>query len=165
VRGYLLCAAHLCAALGSGICNRTTTDGKKCPNTRAKGMQACAMHVLQAAAALGHGPPTPGEGLTSGPSLDENVVIEPTKPTPAVPPPKTASKYTVSEALQCPPQDFRGGHLPLPTAVLTTLGAWRHESNWSPPTWSRTHGAALGALPRASLYTTSVGLPGGLDML
>jgi integrase len=212
VRGFSLCAAHLYADLGKGTCSRTTTDGKKCPNTCAKGMQACAMHVLQAAAALGHGPPIPGKGLTSGPSLDENIVIEPTKPAPAVPPPKTASKYTVSEALQRPPQDFRGGHqsvplvaalkghvlasltllddaaipqaaqngikpaqraahrrvwrrllamppklreLPLPTAVLTTLEAWRHESNWSPPTWSRTLGAAMGALSRASLYTTS----------
>ena len=217
VHGYDRCAAHLYGETGTGTCGRVTTAGKRCPQANAKGMTACAMHVLGAAEAQGFGPPVPGKGLTSGPRLGKVVVTaqpEGKPPRPQRPTPPQAPLQVDTAALARPelPSAFRGGHLRMPTvaalkghalaslemlesaaipapalkglslgqrsehrriwrrliaipeelrelqlpvAALTVLQAWRASSSWCPTTWAKVLGSAMGALARASLYTTS----------
>lgn len=217
VEGFDRCPAHLYGRDGEGVCGRTTAQGKRCVLPNAKGMQACALHVVPAASAMGYRPPIPGKGLTSGGKLQTAQVPEAPRQAPARThaPPTVASSDTGAAAALArpePPEAFRGGHLRMPTvaalkghalvqlellpndampkaalgglsakqraehrrvwrrligmppelqklqlpvAALTTMETWREAAQWCPTTWTRMLGSAMGALARASLYTSS----------
>jgi integrase len=175
--GMLACAMHTvqaAAEMGYGppIPGKGLTSGPRLdvgvvvePSAPAKAQPAPAPGKYSVPAAL-HRPPQDfrgdhlpmpmvvalkGHAIANLQLLDDTAIAESARN--GIKPAQRAAHRRVWRRLLAMPAELR--ELPLPTAVLTTLEAWRHQSHWSPPTWCRTLGAAMGALSRASLYTTS----------